>query len=58
MIEWVPRLFAIEILLSTVSAFGRPDYNLPLFIFAFMIWDYPKVKMIHILSHNIQELYI
>ena len=41
--EWIPRLFGVEVILSAVSAFGRPDYNLPLFIFAFMIWDYPKV---------------
>lgn len=43
MIEWIPRLFGLEIVLSAISAFGRPDYNLPLFIFAFMIWDFPKV---------------
>jgi hypothetical protein len=42
--EWIPRIFVIEICLSAVSAFGRPDYNLPLFIFALMIWDYPQVN--------------
>lgn len=43
--EWIPRFFVIEICLSAVSAFGRPDYNLPLFIFALMIWDYPTVTL-------------
>jgi hypothetical protein len=41
MIEHIPKLFGLEIILSTISAFGRPDFNLPLFIFAFMIWDFP-----------------
>lgn len=37
------RLIGVGVVLSAISAFGRPDYNLPLLIFAFMIWDFQKV---------------
>lgn len=59
MLEWVQKLFGLEILLSAVSAFGRPDYNLPLFVFAFMIWDFPKVlKYSHHKSQHTRVIYL
>jgi len=34
------KLFVVIIILSILTYFERPDYNLPLFGFAFLLWDY------------------
>lgn len=34
------KLFLVLIVLSILTYFERPDYNLPLFAFALLLWDY------------------
>lgn len=40
MIEHVNKLFAIIIVLSLLTYFERADYNLPLFVFAGLLWNH------------------
>ena len=42
--SWIPNIFLLIIFFSSLSCFSRPDYNLPLFIFAYMIWFLPNVQ--------------
>eukprot|EP00742_Colponemidia_sp_Colp-10_P000734 GILJ01000797.1.p1 GENE.GILJ01000797.1~~GILJ01000797.1.p1 ORF type:complete len:171 (+),score=15.41 GILJ01000797.1:47-514(+) len=35
---WIPRVFAFCCAVAVLSALSRPDYNVPLFGFAFFIW--------------------
>jgi hypothetical protein len=36
---YIPRVFLVGMGLSILSVFGRPDYNLPLFAFCYILWD-------------------
>lgn len=40
MIEHIKKLFLAIVLLSCFTCFQRADYNLPLFTFAFFLWDF------------------
>jgi len=40
MIEHIKKLFLAIIGLTCFTCFQRADYNLPLFAFAFFLWDY------------------
>mmetsp|Transcript_31485 Transcript_31485/g.28667 ORF Transcript_31485/g.28667 Transcript_31485/m.28667 type:complete len:141 (+) Transcript_31485:64-486(+) len=35
---WIQRLFLISAFIASLSCFSRADYNLPLYIFAYMAW--------------------
>ena len=43
----IPRLFVAAAVLAAFSCFSRPDYNLPLFIFATLAWTDKKVLLIN-----------
>ena len=38
--EWIPRIFLAGALLGAIGCLGRSDYNLPVFLFAFIAWNY------------------
>lgn len=38
--EWIPRLFLVGAALGALGSVGRADYNLPVFLFAFVVWHY------------------
>jgi hypothetical protein len=41
----IPKLFIASAALALLSCLARPDFNLPLFVFAWLIWSDPdKVK--------------
>lgn len=42
---WIPRLFLISAFIASLTCFARPDFNLPLFIFAYMAWGLQRVKI-------------
>lgn len=44
MAENISILFVAVIIVSLLTYFERPDYNLPLFIFIFLLWEHPLVK--------------
>jgi hypothetical protein len=44
MIEHINKLFMAVIVLSLLTYFERPDYNLPLFAFILLLWDNAYVK--------------
>ena len=41
----IPTLFLIMVITTSISCFDRPDYNLPLFLFAYMIWALEDVRI-------------
>lgn len=45
--EHLNKLFVTVIAVSILTYFERPDYNLPLFVFVFLLWDnaYGKQKV-------------
>ena len=44
MIEHINKLFMAVIILSLLTYFERPDYNLPLFAFIILLWENSFVK--------------
>ena len=44
MIEHINKLFMAVIVLSLLTYFERPDFNLPLFAFILLLWDNAYVK--------------
>lgn len=46
MLEHIKKLFLAIIAITCFTCFQRADYNLPLFAFAYFLWDYkhPNVK--------------
>ena len=41
--EWIERLFLTSAFIASLCCFSRADYNLPLFVFAYMAWGLQKV---------------
>lgn len=37
--EWPKKLFLGIAFISCFTCYARPDYNLPLFAFAYLLWD-------------------
>ena len=60
MIEHIKKLFLVMVVLSCFTCFQRADYNLPLFAFAFFLWDYkrPNVFVYIIFSLKKQGFFI
>lgn len=46
MIKHIKKMFIVMIALTCFTCFQRADYNLPLFAFAFFLWEYkhPNVQ--------------
>jgi len=41
----VPKVFLLCAGLATLSCLARPDFNLPLFVFAWLIWTEPEKEI-------------
>lgn len=44
-VDWIPRIFLLGALLGAIGCLGRPDYNLPVFLFAYIAWNYMRVRL-------------
>ena len=44
MLQHLNKLFIAIIILSILTYFERPDYNLPLFVFVLVLWDNQHLK--------------
>jgi hypothetical protein len=42
--QYVPYLFLIGAVIGAIGCLGRADYNLPVFLFAYIAWSYLKVS--------------
>ena len=42
---WVPRIFLCGAFLGAIGCLGRADYNLPVFLFAYIAWIYMNVTL-------------
>ena len=60
MIQHIKKLFIGMIVISCFTCFQRADYNLPLFAFAFFLWDYkhPNVPLQVIQLQKIRLFYL
>jgi len=43
MLNHIPKILAVGIIGSIITSLGRADYNLPLFLFSYMLWEFEKV---------------
>lgn len=43
--EWPKKLFLGIAFISCFTCYARPDYNLPLFAFAYLLWDIERPVM-------------
>lgn len=41
---FIPKLFLGGALLGAIGCLARADYNLPLFLFAYIAWNYLRVR--------------
>ena len=37
---YITKLFIVSAVIACFTCYARPDYNLPLFAFAFLLWDH------------------
>ena len=44
LVDWIPRLFLLGALFGAIGCLGRADYNLPVFLFAYIAWIYMQVS--------------
>ena len=42
---WTRNLFLVSAVIAAFTSFSRADYNLPLFVFAYMAWGLQKVTL-------------
>lgn len=42
--SFIPKLFLGGAFLGAIGCLTRADYNLPIFLFAYITWNYLKVK--------------
>ena len=40
---WIPKLFLASAGIAALNCYARADYNLPLFVFAYLVWTSQKV---------------
>ena len=45
LVDWIPRLFLVGALFGAIGCLGRADYNLPVFLFAYIAWIYMQVNL-------------
>ncbi len=41
--DHVPTIFLLGALVAAIGCLGRADYNLPVFLFAYIAWNYMHV---------------
>ena len=51
MLAHIRKLFLVVVVLACLTCFQRADYNLPLFTFAYFLWDF---KVPNVLSYLTQ----
>ena len=54
MLQHVKKLFLAIIVITCFTCFQRADYNLPLFAFAYFLWEY-KHPMVHIIFISVTK---
>lgn len=42
----IPYLFLLGAVIGAIGCLGRADYNLPVFLFAYIAWSYMKVSAV------------
>ena len=42
--NYVPYLFLLGAVIGAIGCLGRADYNLPVFLFAYIAWNYLAVS--------------
>ena len=52
MIEHIKKFFLAIVLISCFTCFQRADYNLPLFTFAYFLWDLKSTNVGHPVTQN------
>ncbi|CAD8125772.1 unnamed protein product [Paramecium sonneborni] len=55
--EWPKKLFLAIAFISCFTCYARPDYNLPLFAFAYLLWDIDrpvsqKIRLIYLFVYS------
>ena len=50
MLQHIKKVFIAEIIISCLTCFQRADYNLPLFTFAYFLWEYKSINVLLPLS--------
>ena len=48
--DWPKKLFLANALIACFTCYARPDYNLPLFAFAYLLWDIERPVMIYFIK--------
>ncbi len=54
MLQHIKKLFLAIIVITCFTCFQRADYNLPLFAFAYFLWEY-KHPLVHIFLSQSQK---
>jgi len=43
--SFIPYIFLLGAILGAIGCLGRADYNLPVFLFAYIAWNYLRVAL-------------
>lgn len=49
---YVPYFFLVGAVVGAIGCLGRADYNLPVFLFAYIAWSYLRVTSVNRQSHK------
>lgn len=49
MLAWIPKIFLFGALLAAIACLGRADYNLPVFLFAYIAWNYMSNQKMNVI---------
>ena len=47
---WPKKLFILLAFIACFTCYARPDYNLPLFAFAYLLWDLERPVINNLIS--------
>jgi F0F1-type ATP synthase assembly protein I len=47
--SWIPRIFLLGAVLASIACLGRADYNLPVFLFAYIAWMYMSHQKMNVI---------
>jgi hypothetical protein len=42
--SYIPYFFLVGAIIGAIGCLGRADYNLPVFLFAYIAWSYLRVS--------------
>ena len=57
-VDWIPRLFLLGALFGAIGCLGRADYNLPVFLFAYIAWIYMQVHSLESKNKRYSLVYL